>query len=413
MNLRVGEASPGSLAHGPRRARAKARGHLERIEGGLRRNLRPTDTTSMLRVQLEGTPTTMGETFGEGFRHEIRELYALRRENALDQARRYGGRTAKEEDLLALAQRSLEATRAFDGDGYGELLGIAAGADLSPEAIMALNGLTDLRDGLAWGGQAERFGGCTGFVVQGDHAKDGQLRLGQTWDLGTENQPFVVAVHRRPRGAPETWAVTTVGCLSLMGMSETGLTLGTTNLRTTDARAGVPYLNLIHRALSCSHAHEAAEVIGGARRAGAHAFLIADGWGTALVLECTARRSEARWLRSGFEVQTNHAQAPVHIEIEADTPRASSEARLLRMRRLLAEGRPVDDEALQGFLGDRQGGSLAINRDDVDGISTNAAFVAVPSKRYFVACHGAPDRADWSRHGAGRGEARGEAPAPS
>ncbi len=348
----------------------------------------------------------MGETFGEGFRHEIRELYALRRENALQQALRFGGRTAKEEDLLALAERCLVATRAFDAEGHDELLGIARGAGLSAARIMALNGLTDLRDGLAWGGPLESFGGCTAFLAQGDCMQDGQLRLGQTWDLGTENQPFVVAVHRRPRGGPETWSITTVGCLSLMGMSETGLTLGTTNLRTSDARAGVPYLSLIHRALGCSHAHEAAELIGGTRRAGAHAYLIADGWGTALVLECTAAHSEARWLRSGFEVQTNHAQAPAHAAIEADTPRASSEARWARMRRLLAERRPLDDEALKGFLGDRHGGALAINRDDVDGISTNAAFLAAPSRRTFLACHGAPDRADWARHGVGRGEAR-------
>ena len=341
----------------------------------------------------------MGEAFGEGFRREIAELYGLRRANALDQARLYGGRDVSEDQFLALAARSLEVARGFDEVGYDELLGIARGADLSPPVVMALNGLTDLRDALAWGGRLESLGGCTAFVSHPDRNADGLMRIGQTWDLGTNNQPFVVAVHRRPDTGPETWSVTTVGCLSLMGLSATGVAIGTTNLRTRDARVGVPYLSLIHRALRCADATAARRCIERAPRAGAHSYLLADARGEAGVLECTATLSRWRSASRGFDVQTNHCQDRAHRALEGATPIASSRARLARMRELLGAGPPLSEAQLVEALGDRAGGGLSINRDDVDGISTNAAFLAAPQLGEILACQGAPDRASWSRLG--------------
>lgn len=355
----------------------------------------------MQRVQLEGSPQAMGEAFGEAFRREIAELYGLRRANALEQARLHGGREASEDQLLFLAARSLEAARAFDPIGHEELVAIGRGADLTAPVVMALNGLTDLRDALAWGGPLESLGGCTAFIVHPDRSADGVLRIGQTWDLGTNNQPFVVAVHRRPDQGPETWSLTTVGCLSLMGLSETGVAIGTTNLRTRDARVGVPYLSLIHRALRCDDATEARRCIERAPRAGAHSYLLADARGEAGVLECTATLSRWRGAVRGFDVQTNHCQDPAHRALEGDTPLASSRARLARMQTLLGTGPPRTPSQLIEALGDRAGGSLSINRDDVDGISTNAAFLAAPALGEFLGCQGAPDRASWCRIGPG------------
>src|SRR5262245_32186609 len=103
-------------------------------------------------LHFAGTPARMGEAFGESCREAIAELYALRLENALAQALRHGGRRASEADLLALAGASLASCEAFHPEGAAELAGIARGARLAPERVLALNGLTDFRDALAWGG---------------------------------------------------------------------------------------------------------------------------------------------------------------------------------------------------------------------------------------------------------------------
>ena len=194
-------------------------------------------------LEFSGSPSQMGEAFGESCREQIAELCELRLRNALDQASKYGGRSARPEQLFAIARRCLEGTRRYDQSGHDELAGIARGAGLPLDQIMALGGLTDLRDTLAWGGDPEMTGGCTSFIVGRDASAEGRPLCGQTWDLATDNQPFVVAVHRRPLAGPQTWCVTTVGCLSLMGMNEHGIAVGTTNLRTLDARVGVPYLS--------------------------------------------------------------------------------------------------------------------------------------------------------------------------
>jgi isopenicillin-N N-acyltransferase-like protein len=354
----------------------------------------------MRRIELSGTHAAMGEAFGEAFRAEIAQLYALRLENALRQATQYGGRATSEADLLRLARACLAASERFDPRGTAELRGIARGARLSDERVLAMNGLTDLRDGLAWGDLDEvGAGGCTALIVQRDATADGRPRLAQSWDLASDNAPFVVFVARHPSDGPRTWSLTTVGCQSLMSFNEHGLALGTTNLRTRDAGVGVPYLGLIHRALEERSAEAAARVIAGAPRAGAHSYLALDRAGAGRVLECTGKLAHELVVARGSHVHTNHCQVAAHIALEADTPRKSSEARLARMRELLAaRAGQIDSALLRDAYADAAGGTLAICRRDYDGISTNAATVITPETGELWGCAGVPDAPEkWQR----------------
>ncbi len=340
----------------------------------------------------------MGEAFGACCRAEIAELYRRRVANALADARVYGGREARESDLLALAQASLGWWEAYDEEAVRELEGIARGSGLDVVQLVALGGLTDLRDALAWGAPAPSD--CTAALVQSDASADGQTGFAQTWDLATDNAPFVLVVRRRPREGPETCSVTTVGCLSLIGMNEHGLTVGTTNLRTRDARPGVPYLGVIHRALRARGFAEALDDVRRARRAGAHSFLVLDGPGRAAAVECSATRSEAIHLEGGIHVQTNHCLRPANRACEAEVPRQSSHARRARMLALLAARHgQLRAEDLMEALCDTSGGKLAICRDDLEGITTHAAVVAYPAMRSFHVCLGLPDPQGFERLG--------------
>ena len=338
----------------------------------------------MRAIELSGTFREMGEHFGEVYREEIAELYELRVANAIRDALRFGGHVVDEEDLLILAALCSEISEAFDLDGVSEQQGIARGSNLTTAQISALGGLTDFRDVLSWAGPMERDGGCTGIIRSGS-----EMQLGQTWDLATNNFPYVVYVHRIPDEGPETWSVTTVGCLSLMGMNEHGLALGTTNLRTTDAHPGVPYLNVIHRALRETNVSSAVGVVRDAPRAAAHTFLIADRE-EGCVVECTATKSVVSDLVDGVLVQTNHCQVPEHQKIESTAPNPSSPARFARMSELVR----VDD--LRDALSDTVNGELAISRHDFDGISTNAAVLMTPATGVISIVHGPPDENSWT-----------------
>jgi len=350
----------------------------------------------MRRVSFSGTPAEIGQAFGEACRAEIPQLYAARLTNAIAQAEVHGGRRVGEDAVLDVARACIEPTRAHDPAGFAELEGIARGANVAVEKVLAMNGLTDIRDVLAWGGELEALGGCSAFVVAGDQTAAGQLLCGQTWDLATDNMPHVLGVHRKPDEGPQTWTLTTVGCLSLIGLNEAGIAVGTTNIRTQDARPGVTYLSLIHKALAATSLDAAAAAIAEASRAGAHFFYLADGRGRALALECTPSHVARVEIDTGAYVHTNHCLVPAHQAIESDTPSTSSHHRQDRLEALIESERGrADLDAAKRWLGDRENGENAISRTDFNGVSTNGAVIMQPETGTILAGHGPTHETTW------------------
>lgn len=346
-------------------------------------------------LRFSGTERDMGLSFGEASRAEIHELYRRRIDNAIAQAKRYGGQIVDEGDVLAVASGSIAVTRAYDPHGMAELEGIAEAADLPLVKVLAMNGLTDFRDALSWPGNAAAtadVGGCTAIVARGD-ATRGEILAAQSWDLATDNLPFVIGVERRPKGRPATCTLTTDGCLSLIGMNEHGLAIGTTNIRTTDARPGVNYLSVIHKALAQTTHAAAVSAIARAPRAGAHFYYVASAERVTL-LECSARNAIQRELEGGVAVHANHCLEPENQAIEGSAATSSSRHRQARMEALGAQ-RPLSFEALRGFFADTDGGADAICRDDFDGLNTNGAVVMAPGARRIELVHGVPSRGTW------------------
>lgn len=348
----------------------------------------------------------MGEAFGESCRVDIQELYERRVENALAQALAYGGRNVSTKTLLSVAGQTLRPTEKYHEDGLFELVGIARGANLLPEQVAALNGLTDLRDVLAWWGELETFGGCTSFIAREDLTRDGRVICGQTWDLASDNLPHVVGMIRHPDSAPPTWCLTTTGCLSLIGMNEAGICVGTTNLRTKDAKPGVCYLSIIHKALSCRSFDDAVDCVTSADRAGGHYYYIVDRQRRAAAIECAATKLRKWEIERGSFVHTNHCLDPEIRALEGDTPAASSCARQSRLEEIFASTKPgdFDVERAKGALADKENAENAICRYDFNGISTNGAVLMSPELPGIWVCHGQPDKGVWIDLLSARGE---------
>jgi isopenicillin-N N-acyltransferase-like protein len=359
---------------------------------------RRCDGPRMRTLTLKGTFRAMGRQFGEACREEIHQFYDLRVHNALMQAKSYGDRDVTEAHLLGVAKASIAPTEAYHPEGFEELQGIAEGAALPVEKILAMNGLTDFRDVLAWHGDLEAFGGCSSIIVQKDLTKGGHALCGQTWDLATDNMPFVLGVIREPQTGKKTKTLTTVGCLSLIGMNEDGLSVGTTNVRTLDAKPGVNYLSIIHKALSASSFDEAVGAVTEAPRAGAHYYYIVGGGDEAVALEVSATEAHRVDVTEGAYVHTNHCLIDANVDREADTPAGSSHARQARLQALVdADAGSVDLDALQRYWADTDNGENAICRDDFGamGISTNGAVVMEPGTKTLRMCHGLPNKASW------------------
>jgi isopenicillin-N N-acyltransferase-like protein len=350
-------------------------------------------------LHLRGTPRAMGEAHGESLRSEIQEFYNLRVLNALAQAKQFGGRQLDQGHLLAVADKSLAVSESYDPEGFAELGGIARAAHLTVAQVFAMNGLTDLRDVLAWSSEVPGFEGCSSFLVQGDRTKDAHLLGGQTWDLATDNMPYVIGVHRQPKDGPETWSLTTSGCLSLIGLNGEGLAVGTTNIRTKDARPGICYLSVIHRALRQRTLDEAIGCVTTKHRAAAHYYWLASGReGRAAGIECTATQHHTTELARGHFVHCNHVLSEENRPLEAAPPKPS-ESTVCRQSRMgeLIEGatQGIEVGTMRGFLSDHQGGEGAICRHDLAGISSNGAAIIDPVALKMWACQGLPCTATW------------------
>jgi isopenicillin-N N-acyltransferase-like protein len=346
-------------------------------------------------IELSGSPQQMGEAFGEDTARAARELYALRMGAALAFAGQHGRRLT-EAQVLDACRECLPATRAYDPDGYAEFAGIARGAGLTEAQGYALQGLTDLRDLLAFAPPPDGTG-CSSFIVAPERSATGQLLLGQNWDLQTDNMPYVRLVHRRPASGPETCCITLTGCLSLIGVNAAGIAVGNTNLMTTDVRVGVQYLTVIHRALRATTLAEAVDTIRHAPRAAAHYYYVAGPDGVAVGLECSARRDAEFRVTHGTSVHCNHALAPEIAAIEAEPPSLSSRYRQGRLARLLDSHRgPIAVADLKRYLSDHTGGEeRCLCRHGYGGVSTNATVILCPATREFHACRAQPHVGEW------------------
>ncbi|MBE7463385.1 MAG: hypothetical protein HS116_07760 [Planctomycetes bacterium] len=336
----------------------------------------------------------MGESFGEACREEARALYEIR----IGWAQRFAaerGRSFSRERILETARQCLPATASYDPEGYEEFCGIARGAGVSPEQAYVLMGLTDLRDVLAWGPLPDGMG-CSSFAVAPARGENGKLLLGQTWDLQTDNMPFVRLVRRRPDRGPATLAVTLTGCLTLIGMNEAGIAVGNTNIQTRDVRLGVQYLTVLHRAIRAASTDEAIEAIVSAPRAGAHYYYVGGPDGRFVGLECSARQA-ARFEPGARDfVHCNHALDAAIAALHPDPNQPSTLFRQNRLTELLAQhAGPVGVADLKRMLSDRTGGANCLCRYETGDVSTNACVIMNPQTRTLHACRGQPDRGVW------------------
>lgn len=344
-------------------------------------------------IHLQGSYLEMGKQFGEECRSQINDLCQIRTQAALDHAAERG-RKFTEKQALNLIKLSSSYLENFDENIYQETLGIAEGANLALEQILLMQGLTDYRDYLSWGKIPEGFG-CTSMIISRERSKNGKLLLAQNWDLGTSNMPYVCFVIRNPDNAPKNYNLTVTGGLSLIGLNSEGLAIGTNNIKTTDTRPGVHYLNLIHKAMQYSSTSEVKEMISKATRSGAHYFLFGDKKGDFCGLECSATKDNELPQKNGLITHCNHILSSKLKNLEAEDMGQSTCHRQTRVNELTNEGQ-FDVQRIKEVLSDHDGDELSICRhSDEAGISTNASVIIEPEDGLIHACRSHPHSAEW------------------
>ncbi|MCM8535021.1 MAG: C45 family peptidase [Lentisphaeraceae bacterium] len=343
--------------------------------------------------EFRGSISEIGHQYGETCREQIKELCEIRIGAALEHAQERG-RSFTKKQALELISQNTPIIKNFDLEIYEETAAIAESANVSFEELILMQGLTDYRDYLSWGKIADGFG-CTSIITPRQNSKNGKLLLAQNWDLGTSNMPYVCFVIRHPKDKPSSYNLTVTGGLSLIGLNSHGVAIGTNNIKSTDSRLGVHYLNLIHKAMHLNSCDKVVNMIQSAQRSGAHYFLIGDKNGNSAGIECTALKSAIRTSENGIVTHCNHILDKELAKLEAENMGDSTCARQKRVDELI-QNKKLCVDSIKDILSDHENDEFSICRhSDMNGISTNASIIIEPEDGKIHACRSHPHLGEW------------------
>jgi isopenicillin-N N-acyltransferase-like protein len=284
-------------------------------------------------VSISGAPHERGVQYGQQAKEQVHHNVAIYRE----MFQHYLGLSWKE--ILPEAAKYISVLKRDDPDYLEEIQGIADGAGLRVEEVIALNVRTELRFGMA-------SAGCTSVFVNAE-ATGGPTLIGQNWD-------WRVTVEQPPK--PTVMMVTEAGMIAKTGFNSAGVALCNNFLGSDKDRRGLsaPFHVVLRRILDSATPGDAvASVIGGDRASSAN-YLIGSQSGDGVDLEAAPDFVDFFYPENGVLVHTNHFNTIRHPV--CDTGRIifpDSIIRYNRMRRLLSrENGRITIEDLQKALRD-------------------------------------------------------------
>jgi isopenicillin-N N-acyltransferase-like protein len=354
----------------------------------------------MRRLTLAGDAKRRGEDHGAAHRAEIRRYTEERVRLASNGS--WAGRPATRDDVLALAEATIPAHRAYDADLTDEMEAMARASGLSLAELVIVGGFTDFVDLVrARAGAAAEEDDCTAALVP-DSAAGGSGFLAQTWDMHDSATEHVVLLELLPDDAPAALVFSTVGCLGQIGMNDAGICVGINNLTAARGEVGVTWPHVVRKALKQTTLDAALRCVTEAPLCGAHNYLLLDANGRGANVEAMPGGCHVEELDALPLLHTNHCLHPDTKRLEARKAEPllqSSVQRLSRARELLADERPITAERLIDFTRDA---GICQRAAPPFEIESSGAAILRPATREFWAVWGIPADHEYERLVVGR-----------
>ncbi len=304
------------------------------------------------RIAASGTPLARGRAYGSLARDQVLRCVERYREAFLHRA------GLDWTVALAYARRFLPDIAAFSPAILEEMRGIADGAGVPFEAVLALNCRSELMFSAASGGEVPAE--CTSFAVAPEASAAGHMLLGQNWDWVPFAREVCVLLEVRRKDGPDYATVVEAGMVAKIGFNAAGVGLCTNTLVSArDAgRRGVPYHVMLRALLDATSVDAAGRILASAERAISANYLVADSTGAAANFETTSGGADAvRTTRPerGLLAHANHFLAPEFAAVDSYVARSPhSLTRLEGMQAGLAGAGPLSVERLQEILRDHR-----------------------------------------------------------
>jgi isopenicillin-N N-acyltransferase like protein len=239
-----------------------------------------TSSHSFPHYRVSGSPRERGRAYGTVARREI-ESSMVGYARVFDH---YQGWSWPE--VRRRARSYLPAITDFSPAIADELAGIAAGANVEVEDVLALNTRSEMMFG---SGSSIEPMECTAFCLTSKATRTRTLIAGQNWDwLPHARQTSVVLEVHRDDG-PDFMTVVEAGLLAKVGLNSAGVGLCTNTLISShsEGATAVPYHVLLRSVLDSESGQHAADRITGTERAISANYLIFDRGGFCTDIETT------------------------------------------------------------------------------------------------------------------------------
>jgi isopenicillin-N N-acyltransferase-like protein len=214
---------------------------------------------------------------------------------------------AKRPEVLEKCRQFIPIIGEYDADIMEELQGLAKGADLSLEEIIALN----TRYELLWGEKvARQFGrdGCTSMAALPWVTENGHTLVGQNWDMAPVHFDFAIILEVEQEGKPKVVLGTEAGVIGQKGMNSAGLGLCVNCLVSNLDRfePSTPFFIAVRGALNAENFTRSLQAILGTKISVSGNILIAHRDGEAIDLEVTPEDVGIVHAEDGILTHSNH-----------------------------------------------------------------------------------------------------------
>jgi isopenicillin-N N-acyltransferase-like protein len=244
-------------------------------------------------------------------------------------------------EVRARAEAFADPIDAYDVRLLPELEGIAEGAAVDAEDVLALNVRTEVMFGM-------RRPECTALCAPAGADTPGTL-LAQTWDWKPGARGTCVLLVEAPHDAPPSVTFVEAGLLAKCGMNEAGIGVAANALTSTLdlGTPGVPFHAILRRILTSSSFDEALDAVRSPRRASSANYLVASREGRAADLEALPGGPELVAVDEGMRLaHANHflRRPPSGArDLERFASGTTSVARQEAADRAIAGARSVED----------------------------------------------------------------------
>ena len=301
-------------------------------------------------IVLSGSPYEMGCKYGREAKKEI-ALSIDSYTKLFEHSKHISWEKAGE-----ICRRYVPAIEKLDAGYVDEMRGVADGAGVRFEDILALNCRSEILHSSVVRDDPDGISECTAFSVMPSAAHDGHVLAGQSWDYIYAQKDAVVMIHILADGnRPEIVFFPEAGMIGGKGMNGSGISLTLNALFSQGYSYGVPIHIRMRKILECSRIHEAFRTCVAGPFPGSGNLMISCRDGLSIDVEMDAKGHEVILPENDILYHTNHFIGPTMILRHPSASSVTTYFRLERMQQLLRNKTDITVENLKALLRDHVG----------------------------------------------------------